>query len=143
MQCKNEVPTGICATHRYRLRRYGDVQADRPIRKYTPRKDQPIERYAGETEEERFWARVLPDGDHWLWAGSFNRAADGTETDQGQAIYEGYNQSARRIAYILTRGPIPEEVKVLHDCAIWSCVKHTTAVNPDGSPFVASAVVGV
>ncbi|ATI18766.1 HNH endonuclease [Streptomyces phage Daudau] len=136
-QCKNDAPGGgICSTHSYRFRRYGDVQADRPIRKYTPRQTGSVERYPGDTDVERFWARVLEDDDHWLWAGSFNKNGEGVETDQGQLQFEGFNQSARRVAYILTHGPIPDEVRIVHTCTTWSCVKHTEAVNPDGTAWV-------
>ncbi|WJN63392.1 HNH endonuclease [Streptomyces phage phiScoe55] len=135
-QCKNEVLTpGICSTHQYRLRRYGDVQADRPIRAYSERKTTKVERYAGNTETERFWSRVVEDEGHWLWAGSFIRDAAGEETDQGQAIFDGFSQTARRIAYILVHGDIPEQVKVHHTCSTWSCVKHTEARWPNGTVF--------
>ncbi|AVE00448.1 HNH endonuclease [Streptomyces phage OzzyJ] len=138
ISCKNEVNVAgaICATHRYRLRRYGDVQADRPIRAYSPRRTGKVERYAGNTEVERFWSRVVEDEGHWLWAGSFIRDAEGNETDQGQALFDGFSQTARRIAYIVTNGPIPDEVKVHHTCSTWSCVKHVEARYSDGTVFV-------
>lgn len=136
-QCKNTAPIGgICSTHAYRFRRYGDVLADRPIRKYTPRSVSITDRYPGDTEVERFWGRILEDGDCWLWAGSFNKSSDGAETDQGQVQYEGFNQPARRVAHVLTHGPIPDDVRVVHACTTWSCVKHTEAVNADGTAWV-------
>ena len=55
----------------------------------------------------------------WLW----QRALKGC--GYGHKWYEGKCQSAHRISWQIHRGPIPEELFVLHHCDVMHCV------NPD------------
>ncbi|QMP84511.1 HNH endonuclease [Streptomyces phage Endor1] len=132
VQCDRETKaqSGLCSAHSYRFRRYGDVQADTPIRQYNLKGPRPIVQYEGANETERFWARVVEDEGHWLWAGSMSSG------DSGQALFGGYTLPARRIAYVLKYGEIPDEVRVYQTCTTWSCVKHTEARYSDGTVFV-------
>lgn len=61
----------------------------------------------------RFWAMVSrephPKG-CWAWQGST------TEGGYGQCTYLGKHEKAHRRAYILTNGPIPIGMSVLHRC---------------------------
>lgn len=67
-----------------------------------------------------FAARVLPvESGCWEWQGF--RDKDG----YGLFWYEGNNRRAHRVAYILSKGPVPEDLKVCHTCDNPSCV------NPD------------
>lgn len=71
--------------------------------------------------EERFWARVQKTETCWLWTGA---------TSQGYGVisvggYKGKNLMAHRVAYELTKGPIPEGLVIDHLCRAPRCV------NPD------------
>lgn len=57
-----------------------------------------------------FWERMEQSGDCLLWTRS--RTKDG----YGQVWYEGKVWKASRVAWLLTHGPIPDGVRVLHNC---------------------------
>ncbi len=69
--------------------------------------------------EERFWQKVDksagPDG-CWLWLASHNLRG------YGMFRYQGTATLAHRVAWVLTKGPIPKGQKVLHQCSNPPCV---------------------
>ncbi|MEU8327337.1 hypothetical protein [Micromonospora sp. NPDC048839] len=111
---------GICKTHLYRLDRYNDVQADRPIRQYTMRVPRSYPRYPGDDEAERFWSRVVKTSNHWWWTGSLTGP-------QGvpQAMWGGYTRTAAQIIWELAHGPIEPNTIIRHtsDCGESDCVR--------------------
>ncbi len=77
-----------------------------------------MQRAAVMTLADRFWARVAvgkPD-ECWEWTRYRDRAG------YGQAYHEGRDVPAHRLAWILTHGPIPDGLKVLHRCDYPPCV---------------------
>lgn len=68
---------------------------------------------------ERFWRRVMkPESDGcWTWTGS--TAGYG----YGRVFVDGRQQSAHRVAWELTNGPIPEGLIVCHKCDNPPCVR--------------------
>ena len=65
----------------------------------------------------RFWEHVDQSGECWPWtAGHF-------DTGYGCAWHEGRAQKAHRVAWMLTRGPIPAGLRVLHRCDNPTCVR--------------------
>lgn len=60
--------------------------------------------------EAYFWERVDRSGECWPWVRYCN--TDG----YGHVYYEGRIWGAHRVAWILTNGPIPEGMRVLHNC---------------------------
>lgn len=73
-------------------------------------------RHDPERIEDRFWKRVVIDGDCWLWQGGKN------EKGYGQVRWMGRNQQAHRLAYILAHGPIPAGMVVCHRCDRPGCI---------------------
>ena len=69
------------------------------------------------TVEERFWSKVDRSGDCWLWT-----ACD-SGVGYGYFGFEGRTQNAHRVAWQLTRGPIPPGLCVLHRCDVRLCVR--------------------
>lgn len=67
---------------------------------------------------ERFWSYVarLDDDDCWLWRGSTSKHGYGHYTVRHR------NHRAHRVSWLLTNGPIPADLHVLHDCDNPSCV---------------------
>lgn len=95
----------MCHGHFERLRRTG-VTPTKPIL---------------DTPEARLLAKVkkLPSG-HWIWTGS-----TASEGRYGVLYYEGRNQPAHRVAWMLWRGPLADDQDVDHLC------RRTLCVNPD------------
>lgn len=118
-QCKNETRglASICATHLGRIARHGDVQADRPIRKYT-KPIEPVERpqISGTTDEGKFYNRIRATDKHWFWEGSTMRS--GTP----QAHHKGTNKSAARVAWELDGRNVPEGGLIRPTCGERLCV---------------------
>lgn len=72
--------------------------------------------------EKRFWSKVnIFPGECWMWT----RALTGTGTCYGCFRIDGRTYRANRVAWMLTRGPIPEGLGVLHTC------DHPWCVNPE------------
>lgn len=91
-----------CMTHYHRWRRHGD-----PL--YVP----PVL-----TDEERFWAKVVPTGFCWNWVG-------GLDVGYGFFTVPGRKFAAHRWAYENLVGPIPDGLHLDHLCL------NTRCVNPD------------
>lgn len=68
---------------------------------------------------KRFWDKVDKSGDCWVWT-----AYLGTH-GYGSFKLDGKMRRAQRVAFQLTRGPIPDGMCVLHAC------DNRTCVNPD------------
>ncbi|AWN07433.1 HNH endonuclease [Streptomyces phage Maneekul] len=133
--CKNEVNVAgsICTTHRDRLIRWGHVGKDTPIRAYTTRTETAdIKRLTGETQEERFFSRVVKGPECWKWDGGTQK-----NTGYGQLRFYDAVTTAHRAAWVIAFGEIPEGVKVRQTCGDRLCVRltHLEAVFTDGSPF--------
>ncbi len=66
----------------------------------------------------RFWLKVEKTDTCWLWTDKHNRGGYGW-------VYAGksfHTNLAHRISYILTNGPIPKNLHVLHHCDNPPCV---------------------
>lgn len=62
------------------------------------------------TLSDRFWAKVRKSDGCWPWIKS--RQPYG----YGRFNYQGKQVQAHRVAWILTNGPIPDDLCVLHSC---------------------------
>lgn len=97
--CAREaISNGLCEMHRARMRRLG--QFDLP------------------SFEERFWDRVNKSGGPkacWPWTGSRLKST------HGRVYREGRLWVASRVAWELTKGPIPEGMDVCHTCDFGAC----------------------
>ena len=67
----------------------------------------------------RFWRSVSPEPNTgcWLWLLGFDKNGYG-----GFALRPGTKKRAHRVAWILTHGPIPDGLWVLHRCDNPACV---------------------
>ncbi|ANT41070.1 HNH endonuclease [Streptomyces phage Nanodon] len=135
VQCKNEVfsTNTLCTTHRDRLIRWGHVGKDTPIRSYTPRTETAeVKRLTGNTEEEKFFSRVVKGPKCWKWDGGTQKT-----TGYGQLRYNNAVTTAHRVAWTIAFGDIPKGIKVRQTCGDRLCVRisHLEAVFTDGSPF--------
>lgn len=65
---------------------------------------------------DKFWRRVLKTDSCWEWQGA--RMPMG----YGQLSYDRKHTYAHRVAWVLSFGPIPEGMKVLHRCDNPPCV---------------------
>ena len=63
--------------------------------------------------EGRFWNKVKKTDGCWEWMGFCNR--------YGKFTYEG-GQLAHRYSWLLHKGPIPDDLHVLHRCDNTKCV---------------------
>ena len=70
---------------------------------------------------DRFWRKVHPEAlsGCWLWHGATSASG------YGDYYLNSKSHRAHRIAYELTRGPVPAGLFVCHKCDVRSCV------NPD------------
>jgi hypothetical protein len=68
---------------------------------------------------ERFWSMLNKTDTCWLWTGGQNR------NGYGQWSFRSRPTVTHRIAWMLTHGPIPEGMQVLHRCDVRLCC------NPD------------
>lgn len=77
--------------------------------------------YARPEPQIRFWSKVNKDTDHacWIWKAGVNNKGYGQFWFEGKLIY------AHRVAYELTKGPIPEGLTIDHLC------RNRVCVNPD------------
>jgi hypothetical protein len=64
--------------------------------------------------DRAFWARIDVQGDDdcWLWKSEVQL----TQTGYGTAFYGPFHTTANRIAYMLGKGPIPDDAQILHTC---------------------------
>jgi HNH endonuclease len=67
----------------------------------------------------RLWARVDQSTEHWLWTGNKNRKGYGYLSRGSRA--DG-KILAHVASWIVSRGPVPEGICVLHKCDIPACV---------------------
>lgn len=65
---------------------------------------------------DRFWEKVEKTDSCWIWIGAKKRQG------YGVFVIDGKQKLAHRIAYSLTRGPVPESVVLLHACDNRMCV---------------------
>ncbi len=63
-----------------------------------------------------FWDKTLVRGDCLVWPSASNRG-------RGQLSYQGKTWLASRLAFFLSTGPIPAEMKVWHRCDNPRCVR--------------------
>ncbi len=68
---------------------------------------------------ERFWSKVDKSGDCWIWKGARHRRT-GYGCARGP---DGSQTQAHRVAFLLTKGPIPTGALVRHTCDVRLCVK--------------------
>lgn len=93
---------GYCSKHYQKALKYGDPLAG--ITKYAT----PAEALAGRSTRE---------GGCLLWGGNRNQKG------YGRLMVDGRLQSAHRVAYALSVGPIPEGAEVDHACLNRACVE--------------------
>ena len=101
---------GYCQGHYLRLWRYGSPLAGAPIRATLP---------LFMSLTERFWYRVNKTESCWLWTGPL------ATLGYGRMRFEGRTYPAHRLAYILVKGSVPDDLPLDHLCRIPLCV------NPD------------
>lgn len=68
-------------------------------------------------DEHRFWLRVRKTESCWYWQ---VRRQDAIW--YGNFLYQGKRMKAHRLSMILSKGPIPESMWVLHTCDNPACV---------------------
>lgn len=73
----------------------------------------------GETQEQRFWARVRKTDTCWVWTGPTRGKG------YGAVRFDGRMQSAHRVSWEMKHGPIGGGLHVLHRCDNPPCI------NPD------------
>lgn len=109
--CRREVRArGYCNAHLIRLRRFGDVRADKPVRhiRHRPRRD----------ARERFFAKVKTTASGcWEWQGWCNPGGYGQFCPAGRQ-----RVMAHRFSYELFVGQIPAELQLDHLCRNPACV---------------------
>lgn len=87
----------------------------------------------------RFWEKVDktpglgPQGECWLWHGGRrgSRVSKLSDTFYGGFKYGDKVMLAHRVAYILTRGPLLNNIKLRHDCDMPGCVNPTHLIPGD------------
>lgn len=114
--CDRPTRGRVCSAHYARLRRLGDVLADRPIAAHdwsTRIENQP-------DDDERFWSRVDRSGGPdacWPWTARAVKRGG-----YGDFQLRGRRYRASRYAYQLTHGPIPPGLVICHRCDNPPCV---------------------
>lgn len=106
-----EKSRGMCGSHYYRDRKYGDPHAGQPPQ---PKFD---------TVEERFWSKVDKRGDGcWMWEGQI--FPDGYGAFQYKRNGGRYSHRAHRYAYMISSGDMnpPRSMDVDHMCHTPGCV---------------------
>ncbi|MGW4158725.1 HNH endonuclease [Streptomyces sp. NPDC004788] len=137
VQCKNDArhSDGLCMAHRTRMARWGHVGKDIPIREYVRTAEiAAAPKYLkGESDEEKFASAVTWSGDHQLWTGGVCKA-----TGLGQLSYNGYNQTAGRVAWLIAFGPLPKGTRVSPTCGERLCVRisHLQVTYANGEHYI-------
>lgn len=67
--------------------------------------------------QDRFWSKVDRSGECWEWQAARNRLGYGLVGVGRKSVL------AHRVAYELTKGPIPKQMLVRHRCDNPSCVR--------------------
>ena len=70
----------------------------------------------GDSDEDRFWAKVEKTDGCWLWKGCLSRFGYGT------FLFRGKGELAHRVAWAITHGAPPEQC-LLHRCDNPACVR--------------------
>lgn len=114
--------SGLCGSHRRRMRTYGDPLGGDPIRHYST----PGPRAS--TVAERFWAKVhVPSNplDCWEWTAATSGGGYGVIQ-----MAKGKRQYAHRLSYELSMGTIGQGLEIDHLCRNRVCVNplHLQAV---------------
>lgn len=65
----------------------------------------------------RFWRKVDRSAECWLWLGARTNAGYGALSVGGKCV------GAHRVAWLLSRGELPEGQRVTHLCGNRSCVR--------------------
>ena len=99
---RKELARGLCGLHYQRMHARGTTE------KFSPAI--PI--------ENRFWDKVDKSGDCWVWTAYRNAGGYGRVGIRGSTT-----DGAHRQAWILTYGPIPDGMCVLHRCDNPPCVR--------------------
>lgn len=73
-------------------------------------------KYPRPTTEQNFWKKVNKTDTCWLWTASTQK--DG----YGHFHVNRVGVVAHRYSYELVHGPIPDGLKLLHDCDVRACV---------------------
>jgi hypothetical protein len=68
---------------------------------------------------EKFWSRVNKTETCWLWTGRVDVSGYGVFRVYGRGVC---SIKAHRYAWELTKGPIPEGLRVLHRCDVRACL---------------------
>lgn len=68
--------------------------------------------------EARFWAKVEKTDGCWNWT-----ASRSGPMRYGRMVVDGHTEAAHRIAWTLANGPIPDGLRVLHECDNPACVR--------------------
>ena len=71
---------------------------------------------------DRFWSKVTRSDGCWDWTGAHFIRMNG-QTSYGMFLLDGKLIGAHRVAWMLTNGPIPDGVLVLHHCDNQQCVR--------------------
>lgn len=73
-------------------------------------------KYAASTQYARLWSQITQEGDCWIWHGSVDKLGYGHISIQKQPWL------LHRYIYVLTRGPLPDELVIDHLCRRPPCV---------------------
>lgn len=73
-------------------------------------------RWGTATPADRFWSKVDKSGDCWLWTA-------GTDHRYGLFHFDGKDEKAHRVSWMIANGPIPAGMGVLHRCDVTLCVR--------------------
>lgn len=68
-------------------------------------------------DASRFWAKVRKTDGCWLWTAGRNRSGYGNFWLSNRTV------SAHKVAWLLIRGDIPDNINVCHECDVRVCVR--------------------